>query len=107
MGIGGVSRPPSRDASSSNLARIEANRDGNATPASAAASAKSRLPKARNGRLSEVVSRRRERESGFGVNGEENMNPVPPLPRLRIARQRRETSGGEMRIRRGSSACEE
>ncbi|KAF2662178.1 hypothetical protein K491DRAFT_585543 [Lophiostoma macrostomum CBS 122681] len=112
MGMGGASRPPSRDASSSNpassFARLEAHRDSNnATPASAASSAKSRLPKARTGRLSEVVSRRRERESGFGVNGEENVNPVPPLPRLRIARQRRETSGGEMRIRRGSSAHEE
>lgn len=95
------SRPPSRDASS--LARSSTNGE-------LAGSGKSRLPKARTGgRLSEVVSRRRERESGVGANGEENQTPAnPPLPRLQIARRRRETSGGELGLgRRGSRVNEE
>lgn len=96
-------RPPSRDAAGS-LARLDS-ANGNS-------GGKSRLPKARTGRLSEVglASRsRRERESfggsgvagtGIGV-GEENATPAAPLPRLQIARRRRETSGGELG-RRGS-----
>lgn len=106
------SRPPSRDSSS--LSRNDNGRIDS--------SVKSRLPKARQGRLSEVASRRRERDSGIGssmVGGEENQtpqsnisgrsDPAPPaaasapLPRLQIARRRRETSGGEMGfVRRGS-----
>jgi len=81
------SRPPSRDAASS-LARIDAS---NRPPTSS-----SRLPKARQGRLSEAVSRRRQ--SNVNVSGE-NDAPVanaPPLPRLQIVRRRRETSGGEL-----------
>jgi hypothetical protein len=74
---------------------MEANRES-----SGAGSGKSKLPKARTGRLSEVVGRRRgdsHRESGVGSNltaGEENNAPAtPPLPRLQIARRRRDTSG--------------
>ncbi|KAF1955652.1 hypothetical protein CC80DRAFT_505514 [Byssothecium circinans] len=86
------SRPPSRDTSSS-LARVEAaNKDSSGRS--------SRLPKARQGRLSEAVSRRRQ--SQVSNSGEENQTPGPssgnntPLPRLQIVRRRRETSGGEM-----------
>ena len=94
-----ASRPPSRDAASS-LARIEANNNARSS---------SRLPKARQGRLSEAVSKRRP--SGVGI---ENDTPntagaianTPPLPRLQIVRRRRETSGGEMSTsgRKGSVA---
>lgn len=94
-------RPPSRDSS---FARLDnSSRD-------AAGSGKSRLPKARTGagRLSEVVSRRRDRESGIGATGEENQTPAAPLPRLQIARRRRETSGGELQLpRRGSRVSED
>lgn len=91
-----LSRPPSRDAASS-LARIEANNKSS-----------SRLPKARQGRLSEAVSRRRQSNVG-GENetpGTTSAAPVPPLPRLQIVRRRRETSGGELSSagRKGSSA---
>ncbi|KAF1833341.1 hypothetical protein BDW02DRAFT_599138 [Decorospora gaudefroyi] len=79
------SRPPSRDAASS-LARIEANN---------AAKSSSRLPKARQGRLSEAVSRRRQSNVG-GENDTPAGSATPPLPRLQIVRRRRETSGGEM-----------
>ncbi|KAL5120154.1 Protein kinase of the Mitotic Exit Network [Pleosporales sp. CAS-2024a] len=79
------SRPPSRDAASS-LARIEAT---NRPPSS------SRLPKARQGRLSEAVSRRRQSNVG-GENDAPATASTPPLPRLQIVRRRRETSGGEM-----------
>lgn len=62
-----------------------------------AGSGKSRLPKARTGRLSEVAGRRRgDRESSVNTTtvGEENQTPAtPPLPRLQIARRRRDTSG--------------
>lgn len=83
------SRPSSRDPS---MARLEASKE---------ASGKSRLPKARQGRLSEAVSRRRQSQAG---GGEENQTPSSgpgsgnntPLPRLQIVRRRRETSGGEM-----------
>jgi len=97
------SRPPSRDTSSSSLARIEANKD---------APGRSRLPKARQGRLSEAVSRRRQSQAG---QNEENVTPGggssgaagangsgsgsgnnTPIPRLHIIRRRRETSGGEL-----------
>jgi hypothetical protein len=103
-----ASRPPSRDAASS-LARIEANDNRK--------SSSSRLPKARQGRLTDAVSRRRQ--SGVGA---ENDSPVstntaaagavvnaPPLPRLQIVRRRRETSGGEMSTsgRKGSAASTE
>tara|TARA_R110002003_G_scaffold46_18_gene3863 strand:+ start:9774 stop:10817 length:1044 start_codon:yes stop_codon:yes gene_type:complete len=89
------SRPPSRDAASA-LARIDAT---NRSSAAAVASERSRLPKARNGRLSEAVSRRRQSHVNGG--GAENASPGPPatqspLPRLQIVRRRRETSGGEM-----------
>jgi hypothetical protein len=86
------SRPPSRDAASS-LARIESN---NSRPSSG-----SRLPKARAGRLSEAVNRRRQ-SNVSNVSGENDAPgtgvPVnaPPLPRLQIVRRRRETSGGEL-----------
>ena len=90
-----LSRPPSRDAASS-LARIEANNKSS-----------SRLPKARQGRLSEAVNRRRQSNVG-GENetpGTGSTAPVPPLPRLQIVRRRRETSGGEMSTsgRKGSN----
>ncbi|KNG43985.1 ste ste11 cdc15 protein kinase [Stemphylium lycopersici] len=93
------SRPPSRDAATS-LARIEANKSN------------SRLPKARQGRLSEAVIRRRqstvgENDAPGNSNGGSSaatptqaMTPTAvaphPLPRLQIVRRRRETSGGEM-----------
>jgi hypothetical protein len=60
--------------------------------------------------MSEIMSRRRDRESGIGMTGEENQTPAAPLPRLQIARRRRETSGGEMASglgRRGSRVTEE
>jgi hypothetical protein len=99
------SRPPSRDAATS-LARIEANHNN--------AKSSSRLPKARPGRISEAVSRRRQ--SVVGENeapGHTNVHVhtgspaasattmhsssnAPPLPRLQIVRRRRETSSGEM-----------
>lgn len=99
------SRPPSRDAATS-LARIEANHNN--------AKSSSRLPKARQGRISEAVSRRRqsvvggENETPGHAHGHSNGSPAPsapavhstsnapPLPRLQIVRRRRETSGGEM-----------
>jgi hypothetical protein len=91
------SRPPSRDAAS--LAANSANN----TPRSS-----SRLPKARPGRLSEAVSRRRQSNvaNAENENERENQAPAPPLPRLQIVRRRRETSGGEMATagrRKGSS----
>lgn len=114
----GVSRPPSRDNSS--LARLEANRELSA--GLGAGSGKSRLPKARQGRVSEVgVKRRGERESVFGAHltvGEENQTPASPgsagsnspLPRLQIARRRRDTSGSDVSAlgmgRRGSRVSE-
>lgn len=105
------SRPPSRDTTS--LSRIASHeKDSPSTPGT---SGKSRLPKARQGRLSEAVSRRRQSHAsqGGGINGtgEENATPTTttatattgggsangtPLPRLQIVRRRRETSGGEM-----------
>jgi hypothetical protein len=84
------SRPPSRDAASS-LARIDAS---NRT--SSPAVERSRLPKARQGRLSEAVSRRRQSNVGGGENDAPSTANAPPLPRLQIMRRRRETSGGEM-----------
>lgn len=78
------SRPPSRDAASS-LARIEANNRSS-----------SRLPKARQGRLSEAVSRRRQSNVGGENDSPTPASTGPPLPRLQIVRRRRETSGGEM-----------
>ena len=90
------SRPPSRDAATS-LARIEANNANNANSKS-----NSRLPKARQGRLSEAVIRRRQSvvgENDATTNGAPTPPPpsaAPPLPRLQIVRRRRETSGGEM-----------
>lgn len=91
------SRPPSRDAVAS-LARIEANHKSS-----------SRLPKARQGRLSEAVSRRRQSNAGgenetpatattsASTTGPVTASPLAaPLPRLQIVRRRRETSGGEM-----------
>lgn len=93
------SRPPSRDSSSS-LARFETSKDS---------SGKSRLPKARQGRLSEAVSRRRQSQAG---TGEENQTPgggsgnSTPLPRLQIVRRRRETSGGEMSTGTGRKATD-
>ncbi|KAI4919372.1 hypothetical protein J4E90_001505 [Alternaria incomplexa] len=103
------SRPPSRDAATS-LARIEANHNN--------AKSSSRLPKARQGRISEAVSRRRQSVVGgenetppshatshghsTGSPAPSSSQPVhstsnaPPLPRLQIVRRRRETSGGEM-----------
>jgi hypothetical protein len=99
-----TARPASRDSQSS-LARMEANRESSS--GLGAGSGKSRLPKARTGRLSEVAAagrRRGERDSGVGATttpsttttaaGEENQTPAtPPLPRLQIARRRRDTSG--------------
>ena len=94
-----ASRPPSRDAASS-LARIEANNN---------AKSSSRLPKARQGRLSEAVNKRRQ--SGVGAENDAPSTAgavaaTPPLPRLQIVRRRRETSGGEMSTsgRKGSVA---
>ncbi|EMD62627.1 hypothetical protein GGP41_003452 [Bipolaris sorokiniana] len=87
------SRPPSRDAASS-LARIEANNSNSKS--------NSRLPKARQGRLSEAVNRRRQStvgENDAPMNGTPTPTPTnaaPPLPRLQIVRRRRETSGGEL-----------
>ncbi|KAF9738706.1 hypothetical protein PMIN06_009610 [Paraphaeosphaeria minitans] len=98
-------RPPSRDTTA--LARVASHeKDSPITPG------KSRLPKARQGRLSEAVSRRRQSQaSQGGGTGEENVTPSSggggsgsgsgsaastPLPRLQIVRRRRETSGGEM-----------
>lgn len=93
------SRPPSRDAASS-LARIDASNRAE----------RSRLPKARPGRLSEAVSRRRQSnvggENDAPTSAGANAN-APPLPRLQIVRRRRETSGGEMSsaaARKGSNA---
>ncbi|KAF2018076.1 hypothetical protein BU24DRAFT_164640 [Aaosphaeria arxii CBS 175.79] len=116
----GSSRPPSRDASS--LSRMESSRPSSSS-SELNAPGKSRLPKARQGRLSEVASRRRDRESGVGLSlGQADENQTPglgsgrseassstPLPRLQIARRRRETSGGEMGMprRRGSRVNEE
>jgi hypothetical protein len=83
------SRPPSRDAASS-LARIDASNRSSAVE-------RSRLPKARPGRISEAVLRRRQSNVG-GENDAPTTataNP-PPLPRLQIVRRRRETSGGEL-----------
>lgn len=92
------SRPPSRDAASS-LARIDA---------SNRPSAGSRLPKARAGRLSEAVNRRRQSNVGGenDVPGTGVPANAPPLPRLQIVRRRRETSGGELSTagRKGSNA---
>jgi hypothetical protein len=104
-GAGAGSRPPSRDTTSasssfSSLARLTNEK----------ASSSSRLPKARQGRLSEAVSRRRQSQAGEenaipgagsnGANGggREDMGVErnTPLPRLQIVRRRRETSGGEM-----------
>ncbi|KAI8934168.1 hypothetical protein NX059_008921 [Plenodomus lindquistii] len=97
------SRPASRDAVAS-LARIEANQQKSG----------SRLPKARQGRLTDAVNRRRQsnvnltgenetpsREGGGNGNaaavGVATGSPAAaPLPRLQIVRRRRETSGGEM-----------
>lgn len=84
------SRPASRDAVTS-LARIEANNQKSG----------SRLPKARQGRLSEAVSRRRQSNVNIGENETPSSagtgSPASaPLPRLQIVRRRRETSGGEM-----------
>lgn len=94
------SRPPSRDAASS-LARIDAANK-------ASSSAGSRLPKARQGRLSEAVHRRRQSNVGGENDSPANGTPTstPPLPRLQIVRRRRETSGGEMSTtgRKGSNA---
>ena len=104
------SRPPSRDTSSSSLAlRLDiggAAKD--AVGSTSSTGGKSRLPKARQGRLSEAVSRRRQSQAGH-TQGEENVTPGgggaasgsgsgngTPLPRLQIVRRRRETSGGEM-----------
>lgn len=109
------SRPASRDAVTS-LARIEANNQKSG----------SRLPKARQGRLTDAVNRRRQ----SNVNIAENQTPnstssssaaaanmatsstgspaSAPLPRLQIVRRRRETSGGEMSssaARRGAAAA--
>jgi len=92
------SRPPSRDAASS-LARIDASNRSSAVE-------RSRLPKARQGRLSEAVSRRRQSNVGGENEAPANVN-APPLPRLQIVRRRRETSGGEMTSaggRKGSNA---
>ncbi|KAF2872722.1 hypothetical protein BDV95DRAFT_492250 [Massariosphaeria phaeospora] len=86
-------RPPSRDATSAALAKE-----------------KSRLPKARQGRLSEAVSRRRQSQAGEenslpgaangsaggGSSGSAGVVPPMPMPRLQVVRRRRETSGGEM-----------
>jgi len=100
-GIRPASRPPSRDAVAS-LARIEANHKSS-----------SRLPKARQGRPNEAVSRRRQSNaSGTGAGGENETPSITtttttagpasasplaaPLPRLQIVRRRRETRGGEM-----------
>jgi hypothetical protein len=92
------SRPPSRDAASS-LARIESNN----RPSSG-----SRLPKARAGRLSEAVNRRRQSNIGGENDVPSTGVPanVPPLPRLQIVRRRRETSGGELSTagRKGANA---
>jgi hypothetical protein len=96
------SRPPSRDAASS-LARIDASNRSSGVE-------RSRLPKARQGRLSEAVSRRRQSNVAGGGGGENdapsNGAPAPPLPRLQIVRRRRETSGGELSTagRKGSNA---
>ncbi|KAJ4294246.1 Protein kinase of the Mitotic Exit Network [Kalmusia sp. IMI 367209] len=88
------SRPPSRDTSSSSLVQ----RLDTGAKELTGTGGKSRLPKARQGRLSEAVSRRRQSQAG---QGEENVTPggsgsSTPLPRLQIVRRRRETSGGEM-----------
>lgn len=94
------SRPPSRDAASS-LARIDASNRTSAVE-------RSRLPKARPGRLSEAVSRRRQSNVGGENDAPTNGTTAtaPPLPRLQIVRRRRETSGGEMSTagRKGSNA---
>ncbi|CAI6338744.1 unnamed protein product [Periconia digitata] len=96
------SRPSTRDSSSSSsssFARLEASKDPTGRS--------SRLPKARQGRLSEAVSRRRQSQVSNPGTGEENSRPgtagagtsssnSTPLPRLQIVRRRRETSGGEM-----------
>ncbi|KAF2833574.1 Pkinase-domain-containing protein [Ophiobolus disseminans] len=92
------SRPPSRDAASS-LARIDASNRSSAVE-------RSRLPKARQGRLSDAVSRRRQSNVG-GENDAPTQVNAPPLPRLQIVRRRRETSGGELTTvagRKGSNA---
>ncbi|KAF2732413.1 hypothetical protein EJ04DRAFT_336669 [Polyplosphaeria fusca] len=91
-------RPPSRDTAAS-LARMQANQDSlNST----ANKAQSRLPKARQGRLSEIVNRRRRGEGDVSL-GDENA-PQQPLPRLQIARRRRDTSGGEMGLGSGGAS---
>lgn len=104
------SRPSTRDSSSSSsssFARLEANKDANGRS--------SRLPKARQGRLSEAVSRRRQSQVSNPGMGEENNRPGTagasssstnntPLPRLQIVRRRRDTSGGEMSSSAGSNS---
>jgi hypothetical protein len=114
------SRPPSRDTASA-VARLEAaNKDPSSSSSSSAGGRSSRLPKARQGRLSEAVTRRRQSQvngiHGAAAGGEENQLPMSvlgsssgsgagagggsgnttPFPRLQIVRRRRETSGGEM-----------
>ncbi|PSN64100.1 hypothetical protein BS50DRAFT_500201 [Corynespora cassiicola Philippines] len=79
-----TARPASRDTSSLN--RLDSS-NGSVE--------KSRLPKARQGRLSEAVSRRRQSQAGQEENLPASVGGTP-LPRLQIVRRRRETSGGEM-----------
>ncbi|KAF2466940.1 uncharacterized protein BDR25DRAFT_292636 [Lindgomyces ingoldianus] len=109
----GNTRPPSRDHSQpSSLI--------SGGTSSSSGKRESRLPKARQGRTSlalmEAVTRRRgdrererETENSAPRNGIRNGDPgerESPLPRLKIVRQRRQTSGGEMGRSRGSSAGE-
>ncbi|KAF2275217.1 uncharacterized protein EI97DRAFT_475777 [Westerdykella ornata] len=99
-------RPASRDSQSS-ISRLEASREGSLLNSSS--SGKSRLPKARSGRLSEVASSRR-RGNSAASGTEENQTPAtPPLPRLQIARRRRDTSGevGVFPLGRRGSRVEE
>lgn len=103
------SRPPSRDTTS--LSRITSRDSEKDSPSTSSSKGASRLPKARQGRLSEAVTRRRQSQAGQGQgqgqgssggSGVENdhhqspSTPSTPLPRLQIVRRRRETSGGEM-----------
>ena len=93
-------RPASRDATSG-IARLEVS-------SKFSSAERSRLPKARQGRLNDAITRRRQSNVNVGMENETPMGTplppgTPPLPRLQIVRRRRDTSGGEIPMRRGST----
>jgi hypothetical protein len=93
-------RPASRDATSG-IARLEVS-------SKFSSAERSRLPKARPGRLNDAANRRRQSNVNMGLENETPMGTplppgTPPLPRLQIVRRRRDTSGGDIPLRRGST----